>query len=120
MNVWSVVVLLLKRQLNSLPWCLLVCNLVVYCVVALLVVMEWTAAITSDREGLFKGFFSEEKNLGQLFSRDVPHRPILTKIDLQNLCYDNRFGYTIIKRVSWFKSSLLLMIQSDSFTNINS
>ncbi len=26
----------------------------------------------------------------------------------------------IIKRVSWFKSSLLLRIQSDSFTNINS
>jgi hypothetical protein len=28
--------------------------------------------------------------------------------------------YIIIKRVSWFKSSLLLRIQSDSFTNINS
>ncbi len=27
---------------------------------------------------------------------------------------------SIIKRVSWFKSSLLLRIQSDSFTNINS
>ncbi len=29
-------------------------------------------------------------------------------------------GCIIIKRVSWFKSSLLLRIQSDSFTNINS
>ncbi len=29
-------------------------------------------------------------------------------------------GCVIIKRVSWFKSSLLLRIQSDSFTNINS
>jgi hypothetical protein len=29
-------------------------------------------------------------------------------------------NWVIIKRVSWFKSSLLLRIQSDSFTNINS
>jgi hypothetical protein len=52
MKVWSVVVLLLKRGLNSLPWCLLVCNFVV-----LLVVLEWTAAITGDRFGLFLEFF---------------------------------------------------------------
>jgi hypothetical protein len=31
-----------------------------------------------------------------------------------------KFFIIIIKRVSWFKSSLLLRIQSDSFTNINS
>jgi hypothetical protein len=31
-----------------------------------------------------------------------------------------REAESIIKRVSWFKSSLLLRIQSDSFTNINS
>ncbi len=33
---------------------------------------------------------------------------------------DTHHNDTIIKRVSWFKSSLLLRIQSDSFTNINS
>ncbi len=38
------------RELNSLPYCLLVCNWVV-----LLVVMEWTAAITGDRVWLFLG-----------------------------------------------------------------
>jgi hypothetical protein len=32
--------------------------------VALLVVMEWTAAITGDRMGLFLEFFSIEKNCG--------------------------------------------------------
>ncbi len=41
MNVWSMVV---QRELNSLPECLLVCNLVV---------MEWTAAITGDCMGYF-------------------------------------------------------------------
>jgi len=46
-----VVVLLLKRELNSLPLCLLLCNLVVYCVVVLLVVMEWMATITGDCVG---------------------------------------------------------------------
>jgi hypothetical protein len=34
---------------------------VVYCVAVLLVVMEWTAAITGDRVGLFLDFFSKEK-----------------------------------------------------------
>ncbi len=33
---------------------------------------------------------------------------------------DTRHNSDIIKRVSWFKSSLLLRIQSDSITNINS
>jgi hypothetical protein len=41
MKFWSVVV---QMELNSLPECLLVCNLVV---------MEWMAAITGDRVGLF-------------------------------------------------------------------
>ena len=40
---------------------------------------------------------------------------------LLRLGFVHMFGFvTIIKRVSWFKSSLLLRIQSDSFTNINS
>ncbi len=37
MKVWSVVV---ERELNSPPECLLICNLVV---------IEWTAEITGDR-----------------------------------------------------------------------
>ncbi len=55
------VVLLLKRELNSLLQCLLVFNLVVYCMVVL--VMEWTAAITGDSMGLFL------EKLRQPFSR---------------------------------------------------
>jgi hypothetical protein len=42
------------RELNSLPECLLVCNLVV---------MEWTAAITGDRMGLFRDFYLKRKFL---------------------------------------------------------
>jgi hypothetical protein len=61
MKVWSMVVLLLKRELNSLLQCLLVFNLVVYCMVVL--VMEWTAAITGDSMGLFL------EKLRQPFSR---------------------------------------------------
>jgi hypothetical protein len=57
------VVLLLKRELSSLLWCILVCNLVV-----LLVVMEWTDAITGDRVGLFLIFLQGEK-FGEPFSR---------------------------------------------------
>ncbi len=60
-KVWSVVVLLLKRELNSLPLCLLVRNLVVYCVVVLLVVMEWMAAITGDCVGQFLDFSPRRK-----------------------------------------------------------
>ena len=56
------VVLLFKRELNSLPWCLLVCNLVV-----LLAVMEWTAANTGDRVGLFLVFLLGEKFWGTVF-----------------------------------------------------
>jgi hypothetical protein len=59
MKVWSVVVLLLKMELKSLPGCLLVCNLVV---------MEWTAG---DSVGLFRDFqdFSlRRKKFGELFS----------------------------------------------------
>ncbi len=56
------VVLLLKRELNSLLQFLLVFNLVVYCMVVL--VMEWTAAaITGDSMGLFL------EKLRQPFSR---------------------------------------------------
>ncbi len=46
MKVWSVVV---QRELNSLPECLLVCDLVV---------MEWRAVITGDHEGWFRYFSS--------------------------------------------------------------
>jgi hypothetical protein len=57
-------------------------------------------------------------------SRTWPHRRsgiVLTK--LTKFYYPNYFELRhpfIVKRVSWFKSSLLLRIQSDSFTNINS
>jgi hypothetical protein len=37
--------------------------------VVLLVAMEWTAAITGDRMGLFLDFTLRRKNLGQPFSR---------------------------------------------------
>jgi hypothetical protein len=42
--------MVVQRELNSLPECLLVCNLVV---------MEWTAAITGDLVGLFPDFLVE-------------------------------------------------------------
>ncbi len=61
MKVWSMVVLLLKRELNSLLLCLLVCNLEVYCVLVLLVVMEWTATITGDHMVLFLDFSIRRK-----------------------------------------------------------
>jgi hypothetical protein len=48
-----------QRELKSMPECLLVCNLVV---------MEWTAAITGERVGLYQDFFAEKKNFGELFS----------------------------------------------------
>jgi hypothetical protein len=57
MKVWSMVVLLLKKELKSL----LVCNLVVYCMVVLLVVMKWSAAITGDCMGLFLDFSIRRK-----------------------------------------------------------
>ncbi len=63
MKVWSLVVLLLKRELSSLSLCLLDCNLVV-----LLVVMEWTGTITGDCM-VFSVFFSSKKNLGRPFTR---------------------------------------------------
>jgi hypothetical protein len=69
MTVWSMVVLLLKRELNGQLQCFLVCNLQVYCVLVLLVVMEWTATITGDHVGLFLEFFSMEKNCGRPFSK---------------------------------------------------
>jgi len=47
MKVWSVVVLLLKREFISLYSVLLVCNFV----------MEWTAAITGDMGRKFWGDF---------------------------------------------------------------
>jgi hypothetical protein len=53
---------------------------VVYCVVVLLVAMEWTAAITGDRMGLFLGFSLRRKNLGQPFSKaetDLPYNEYL-------------------------------------------
>jgi hypothetical protein len=51
MKVWSMVI---KRELNSLLECLLVCNLVA---------MEWTAAITGDCMGLFQDFSLRRKIL---------------------------------------------------------
>jgi hypothetical protein len=63
MEVWSAVVLLLKGELSSLSLCLLVCNLVVYCVVVLLVVMEWTAAITGDHVELLLDILPKRKIL---------------------------------------------------------
>jgi hypothetical protein len=53
MKVWSVVILLLKKGMNTLPECLLVCNLVV---------LEWAAAIAGDCIGLFQSFSSEAKS----------------------------------------------------------
>ncbi len=55
MKVWSVVV---QRELNSLPECLLICNLVV---------MEWMAAITGDCVGLFWDFSPRIKILENHF-----------------------------------------------------
>ncbi len=51
MKVWSVVV---QKEHNSLPECLLVCNLVA---------MEWTAAITGDHVGVFWDFSLRRKIL---------------------------------------------------------
>jgi hypothetical protein len=45
----------------------------------------------------------------------------LEQMALDEMSFEHMsFEHIIIKRVSWFKSSLLLRIQSDSFTNINS
>ncbi len=55
MKVWSAVV---QKELNSLPECLLICNLVV---------MEWTAAITGDYVGYFGIILPGEKNLENHF-----------------------------------------------------
>jgi hypothetical protein len=79
MHVWSVVVLLLKRQLNSMPWCLLVCNLVVYCVVVLFVVMERTVAITGDPVGLFQDFSLRRKIWGNYFPKVNVYKNRFTK-----------------------------------------
>jgi hypothetical protein len=59
MKVWSVVV---QRELNSLPECLLVCNLVV---------IEWTAAITGDRMGLFQDLSPKRKILENHFRQRI-------------------------------------------------
>jgi hypothetical protein len=55
MKVWRVVV---QSELNSLPECLLVCNLVI---------MEWMVAITGDRMGLFRDFSLRRKNFENRF-----------------------------------------------------
>jgi hypothetical protein len=55
MKVWSMVV---QRELNSLPECPLVYNLVV---------MEWTAAISGDCMGLFRDFSPWKKILEDNF-----------------------------------------------------
>jgi hypothetical protein len=55
MKVWS---MLVQRELNNLPECLLVCNLVV---------MEWTAAITDDHVGLLRDFSLRRKILENSF-----------------------------------------------------
>jgi hypothetical protein len=55
MKVWGVVV---QRELNSLPECLLVCNLVV---------KEWTATITGDRVRIFQDFSTWRKILENHF-----------------------------------------------------
>ncbi len=44
--------MVVQRELNSLPECLLVCNLVV---------MEWTATITGDLLGLFQDLSRRRK-----------------------------------------------------------
>jgi hypothetical protein len=51
---------MVQRELNSLPQCLLVCNLVV---------MEWAAAITGDQKGLSRDFSPKRKILGNHFQR---------------------------------------------------
>ncbi len=50
--------MVVQRELNSLPECLLICNLVV---------MEWMAAITGDRVGLFWDFSPRIKILENHF-----------------------------------------------------
>ncbi len=45
---------------------------------------------------------------------------ITSKLTNTNITSVWEFNEIIIKRVSWFKSSLLLRIQSGSITNINS
>ncbi len=57
MKVWSMVV---QKELNSLPECLLICNLMV---------MEWTAAITGDYVGYFGIILPGEKNLENHFGQ---------------------------------------------------
>jgi hypothetical protein len=47
--------------------CLLVCNMVVYCVVVLLVVTEWMATITGDLMGLFLEFLRRRKIVDDCF-----------------------------------------------------
>jgi hypothetical protein len=60
---------------------------------------------------------SEEQNLWKSFDNSDIYEFITGEPD----CLPEfQFHWIIIKRVSWFKSSLLLRIQSDSFTNINS
>ena len=50
--------MVVQSELNSLPECLLVCNLVV---------MESTAAISDDRVGLFQDFSLKRKILENHF-----------------------------------------------------
>ncbi len=65
--------------------------------------------------------------IGSTVVIQLPHHPKVKGLSLaptastgkRNWCHYIEYHY-IIKRVSWFKSSLLLRIQSDSFTNINS
>jgi hypothetical protein len=79
------VVLLLKNELNSLPWCLLVCNLVV-----LLVVMGWTAAITGDSVGLFLDFSPGRKIWGNRFPGWKTHCNVLKKHILEQI-FEQKF-----------------------------
>ncbi len=66
-----------------------------------------------------------QKNLNRIASRNWAFQFFSNSIqflwDQSILKNKNKIKVCIIiKRVSWFKSSLLLRIQSDSFTNINS
>jgi hypothetical protein len=65
MKVWSMVV---QRELNSLPECFLVCNLVV---------IEWMAAITGDCVGLFWDFYLRRKIGRTIFDETAPETLIV-------------------------------------------
>ncbi len=77
-----VVFFLSKRGLDSLPYCLLVCSLVV-----LLVVLEWTATIAGDHVGLFLSFFFL---WGEKFWMIVFHKAEMESLK-QLFTFSNRF-----------------------------